>query len=246
MDSQALLERLVAFEEEVTYQQLPPAGHLPFRHQPGRLPILLSAPHGAAHRRHGRLKQEDEYTAAFARLLSERTGAHAFYTFARAEDDPNFDRHSPYKGALTELVAAHDIRFIIDLHGMSDRHKFGIAVGTMGGVSCSPRQQAAIFASLSSAGFRRAVAREVREYPSLQWDRYVVDHRRFTGGVINHTVTRFATGVLHIQAIQLELCAALRIVRQVGSRALVDDYQGDPAGIIRAFAALEEMVMKLV
>jgi len=245
MDPQAVLDRLVALEQQVTYQQPPPGDRSPFRHQPGRLPVLLSAPHGAAHRRDGRYKREDEYTAALARLLGERTGAHALYAFARSESDPNFDLRSPYKAALAGLVAAHDIRFVIDLHGMSDRHKFGIAVGTMGGVSCGPQDQAAILAALSAGGFRRVVAREARDFSSLQWDRFVVDHRRFTGGVINHTVTRFAAEELGIHAAQFELCAALRIVRQVGSRALVDDYHGDPAGIARTIGTFEEMIAAL-
>ncbi len=245
MDLQTVLDRLVALESGVTYREPPDDGGPPFRHEPGRLPVLFSAPHGAAHRRSGRYKQEDEYTAALARLMGRRTGAHVLYAFARSEDDPNYDRHSPYKAALGELVAAHGIRFVIDLHGMSDRHKFGVAVGTMGGHSCRPRHQEAILASLSAAGFRRATAGEAREFLSTRWDRFVVDHHRFTGGVVNHTVTRFAAEELGIHAAQFELCAALRIVRQLGPRAQPDHYRGDPAGIERAVLAFEAMTAAL-
>ncbi len=104
MDSKTVLERLVALEEDVTYREPPADGGPPFRYQSGRLPILLSAPHGAAHRRDGRLKREDEYTAAFARLVAERAGAHVLYAFAQSESDPNYDRESPYKAALAELA----------------------------------------------------------------------------------------------------------------------------------------------
>lgn len=245
MDPQAILERLVALEKEVTYQEPPVNGGPPFHHQPGQLPVLLSAPHGALHRRGDRYKREDEYTSALARLLGERTGAHVLYTFARSDDDPNYNRDSPYKDALARLVAAHDIRFIIDLHGMSDRHKFGIAVGTMRGDSCLPQHRATIMTSFQDGGFQQATAREAREFPSLRWERFVVDHRSFTGGIVNHTITRFAAEELGIDAAQFELCAAVRIVRQVGSRALVDDYEGDPEGIMQAVATFEHMVAAL-
>lgn len=246
MDSQTLLDRLVALESDVTYLEQPAGGGPPFRHQPGRLPVLISAPHGAAHHRNGRTKQEDEYTAAFARLLGERTHAHVLYAFARSDDDPNYDRHSPYKTALADLVAAHDIRFVIDLHGMSDRYKFGIAVGTMCGASCRQRHRSMILASLAAAGFRQATAAEARDFPSLRWDRFVVDHRRFTGGVVNHTVTRFAAEELGVHAAQFELSAALRIVRALGNSTRDDDYRGDPAGISQAVLAFEGMVTGLI
>ena len=246
MDSQTVLDRLIALESDVTYREPPADGGPSFRHQAGRLPLLLSAPHGAAHRRAGRTKQEDEYTAAFARLLGERTDAHVLYAFARADDDPNYDRHSPYKTALAELVAAHGIRFVIDLHGMSDRYKFGIAVGTMCGASCRQGHRATILASLSAAGFHPATAGEARDFPSPRWDRFVVDHRRFTGGVVNHTVTRFAAEELGVHAAQFELCAALRIVRALGHGTRDGDYRGDPAGIRQAVLAFEDMVVGLV
>jgi N-formylglutamate amidohydrolase len=163
MDSSAVLDRLVALEADVTYREPPADGEPSFRHERGRLPVLLSAPHGAAHRRDGRYKEEDEFTAAFARLIAERTGAHVLYVFARLEDDPNWDRDSPYKTHLRRLVGEHGIHFVMDIHGMSNRHKFGIAVGTMCGASCPGRHEALIVAALSAAGFTEAKALEVKE-----------------------------------------------------------------------------------
>jgi hypothetical protein len=231
----ALIDRLIALEADVTYQQPPAAGQLPFRHEPGRRPLLISAPHGAAHRRDGRYKQEDAFTAAFARLVAERAGAHALYAFARSESDPNWDRESPYKDALRALAAAHDIRFVMDVHGMSDRHKFGIAVGTMCGASCRRQHEALIVATLTAAGFVQAPAREAGAYPAPRRDHFVVNHSRFTGGMYHHTVTRFAAEELGIHAAQFELCAGLRVVRR-----------GDLAGIAMAVAAFERLVLALV
>ena len=245
MDISAVLDRLVALEADVTYREPPASGRLPFRHEPGTLPVIISAPHGAAHRRDGRYKQEDEYTAAFARLLAERTGAHALYAFACSESDPNYDRQSPYKTTLAELVARHEIRFVVDIHGMSDRHKFGIAVGTMCGASCRRRHEALVVETLAAADFTEATAKEAREFPALRWDRFVVNHGRFTGGLTSHTVTRFAAEELGVHAAQFELCASLRIVRRRGSPAWPGEFRGDTAGIARTVATFERLVQAL-
>src|SRR5690606_23796539 len=157
--------------------------------------------------------------------------------FALSDDDPNWDRESPYKYMLAELVTDNGIRFVADIHGMSDRHKFGIAVGTMCGASCRRRHEAAIIETLQATRFSQATAAEVKEYPALRWDRFVVNHGRFTGGIINHTVTRFAVEELGIHAAQFELCASLRIAPgRAGASHKIDD-RGDPAGIEQVVTA---------
>ena len=245
MNTPAILDRLVALEADVTYRDPPGDGGLPFRHMPGTLPVLLSAPHGAAHRRDGRYKQEDEFTAALVRLVAERSGAHALYAFARSGSDPNHDPRSPYKTALAELVAAHDIRLVLDIHGMSNRHKFGVALGTMRGASCRPRHETLAVEALTAAGFTATTAAEARDFPALRWDRFVVNHRRFTGGLTSHTVTRFAAEEIGIHAMQFELCGSLRIVRRRGTPAWPDDFRGDPDGIARVVAVLERLARAL-
>jgi hypothetical protein len=71
-----LLARLAELEADIHYKTPPPAGERDFGYAFGRLPILLSAPHGAAHQRNGRLKAEDDFTAGMVRLVAEQTGAH--------------------------------------------------------------------------------------------------------------------------------------------------------------------------
>lgn len=240
-----ILTRLEQLEAVITYTSPPTHGEVPFRYTIGPLPILISAPHGAAHRRDGRLKQEDEYTAAMARLVAERTGTSVLYSWAQSDDDPNWDRHSPYKDQLRRLVTAHGIRFVIDLHGMSNRHKFGIAIGTMCGASCPQHHESLIRESLIAEGFRPATAQEANEFPTLQWDRFVANHRRFTGGLTSHTITRFAAEELGVHAAQFELCAELRIVRRRATDRWPGDFRGNPDGIGRVIAALERLVRYL-
>lgn len=245
MKTPDVLERLIALEGDVTYREPPANGEPPFRYEPGTLPVLLSAPHGAAHRRGDLFKQEDEYTAAFARLLAERTGAHVLYALAQSDDDPNYDRVSPYKMALAERVTGGGIRFVVDIHGMSDRHRFGIALGTMCGASCRRRHEALVIETLRAAEFVEASAKEAKEYPALRWDRFIVNHSRFTGGLTSHTVTRFAAEELGVHAAQFELCASLRIVRRRATDKWPGDFRGDPLGIVRTVAVFERLVMAL-
>lgn len=239
-----ILERLRELEEAIAYDRPPPDGLPPFAYTPGHLPILLSAPHGAAHQRDGRLKEEDEYTAAFARLTAAETGAHVLYAYARSDSDPNWDRDSLYKHVLGALVEARQIRFVLDIHGMSNRHKFGIALGTMHGRSC-PRLEPLIIETLARQAFRRATVRETREFPALQWDHFVVNHHRFTGGVSSHTVTRFAVEELQVEAAQIELCASLRIVRRRNNGKWPPDFRGDPAGIVQSALGLKNLTLAL-
>lgn len=239
-----ILARLVELEGDIRYDAPAAGGEPAFRHAVGWRPVLLSAPHGAAHRRDGRYKNEDEYTAAFVRLLAERTGAHALYAHARSDSDPNWDADAPYKTALAEIAAAHNLRFVLDLHGMGDRHKFGVAVGTMCGASCPAHHEALITATLTGAGFSPATAQEARDFPALRWDRFVLNHGRFTGGLANHTVTRFVAATLGIHAAQVELCASLRIVRRLSGRR-AGEFRGDAVGITRVVAALEQLVLAL-
>jgi hypothetical protein len=237
-----ILNRLAELETSVTYTQPPPHGERPFRHMLGRLPILISAPHGAAHLRDGQIKQEDEYTAAFVRLVAERTGAHSLYTWAQSDGDPNWDRQSPYKDFLQRIVTEHDIQFVLDIHGMSNRHKFGIAVGTICGVSCPQHHEALITEALIAEGFQPITAAQARELQTLRWESFVINHHRFTGGLTSHTVTRFVRDQLGLHAAQIELCADIRIVQRYGSSKWPDDFKGNSVGIMRAITAIENMV----
>ena len=110
------LERLVALEADVRYQELPSEDEVAFGYVRGQMPILLSAPHGAVHTRRGQLKEEDEYTAGMAFLVAELTGAHALYARRRSNTDPNWYAAVPYKRRLEQVVRKAGIRFVLDLH----------------------------------------------------------------------------------------------------------------------------------
>ena len=100
-------EAFLYFESEHAYD---------YRHDPGHLPVLFSAPHTYEHPRNGRMKPAERASGVLARLLASETGCHAFYKSRTNEDDPNHNAFSPYRDALFDCVKSNGIRFLIDLH----------------------------------------------------------------------------------------------------------------------------------
>ncbi|NPV76689.1 MAG: hypothetical protein HPY59_09995 [Anaerolineae bacterium] len=234
--TEKLLKRLAALEADVIYRQPTQAGEEEFRYLPGSRRVLVSAPHGAAHIRNGRLKEEDEYTAAIARYLAEVTGAHALYLRRQSATDSNYDPETEYKRALRTIIRQENIRFVLDLHGASDDHLFGIALGTMNGRSC-PEQFPMILEVFGKYGFRQ----DARGSYRLDVD------GRFTGagGARQETITRFVRDTLGVPSLQIELASHIRVVQVPLDGKLPQVYRGDPELIERTMAALTELVSRL-
>jgi len=148
-----LIERLVELEADVHYQEPATEEESEFGYRTGSVPILVSAPHGAVHRRAGKDKEEDEFTAGIAQLVAENSGAHAIWLRRKSDEDPNNDVPSRYKERLRDGLTEHGIRFVLDLHGARATRKFGIALGTSDGRSCTPGIQDAIVETLREQGF---------------------------------------------------------------------------------------------
>jgi len=70
----------------------------------------------------------------------------------------------------------------------------------------------------------------------------VTDHPRFTGGLVNQTVTRFASEKLGLQAVQIELASIVRVVYSQANDEWPYEYRGDPAAISSTIKALESLV----
>ena len=230
-----LLKRLVELESDIEYQLPPADGQLEFSYIPGRIAVLLSAPHGAAHRRKSyEYKDEDEYTAGLVRLLAELTGAHALYARNRSGSDPNVHEHTPYKQKMRQIISQSDIRFVLDLHGASDpKYTFGIALGTIDGKSC-PAQRPLILSVLAKHGFSPQAGGR---------DNLDVDKKfKGAGAAERETITRYASQVLHVPAAQFELCQDVRIVERRASASKSQPFQGDPQRILRVIETFTEMI----
>lgn len=228
--------KLWQFEEsQVRYRDDPPQGQTAFRYVPGTRPVLISAPHGALHWRHGVWKGEDEYTAALAHVLAEETGAHALYALRRIRPDPNFEDDSDYKRALARLLGEHDIELVLDLHGARRGRDFGLELGTMGGRTC-PDYEAIIIRHIEWQGFLR------NHRHSL--DRLWVN-QLFKGGARQRTVTRFVWEQCGVNAAQIEINAHLRVVRRKSDAVLHSEepnFAADPVRLRRAIHGLIRII----
>ncbi|MAU00300.1 MAG: hypothetical protein CL608_24430 [Anaerolineaceae bacterium] len=236
----SFLHRLQELETAVSYTTLAPDGEPSFTYRPGELPILISAPHATAHLRRQRIKGEEEFTGALAQFLAETTGIHALYSHYRSTGDPNWDHDSPYKNRLQEIVRRNDIRFVLDLHGMSNRYKFGLALGTMNGRSC-PEHEPLILQTVANR-FRPISQQTARTFSALHWDHFVLNHSRFTGGLANHTITRFASQQLGVPALQIELCASARVVERRPFGKQAKPFYGHPPAIEQTVNLLQALV----
>lgn len=231
-----MLGRLMELEADVAYRRMAESGEESWCYVPGNVEVLLSAPHAAAHCRNGRLKEEDEYTAALARFVGEQTGAHVLYVRRRLDHDPNFDRHSLYKARLGEIIRSSTIRCVLDLHGASDRHDFGIELGTMRGQSCEDRLEL-ILGALAVQGFTP----EGHGLGRLELD----GHFTAGGGKNQETITRFVWETFKIPAVQVELNSRLRVVYRAPKTPGGQPYYGEAEWIERVVLALIGVVNAL-
>ena len=218
------------------YQEPPENGQPRLGQLPGDTPVLLSAPHAAVHSRQGETKEEEEFTAALARLVAGLTDAHALYTRRWSPTDPNWYRDVPYKRRVRHLVNEDGIRFVLDLHGAAPDRPFGLALGTMEGGSC-PEQRGDIIRRLEAQGFRPGAA-----FP----DRLDVDETFTARGLDGQeTITSFVSGRLGVPAAQIELHPLLRVVERRPDATLPGPFHGDPERIERVVQALVAVVERV-
>lgn len=243
-DHQPLARDLIELERIVRYRDPPPPQTHPFQFEPGERPILLSAPHGAAHTRDGRFKIEDEYTTAFARYLAHQIGGHALFATHFAAEDPNWDTQSNYKQMLAQIIARHRIGFVLDLHGMTNRHHIGMAIGSINGRSTLNGEGKHLITALGAYGFRQIDREAAAQLKRPDFDTVELNHPKYTGGRLTHTITRFASETLGIPALQLEICSSLRIVEREAHAPWPTTFYGDMEGIGRVLAALSKFLTR--
>jgi hypothetical protein len=215
-----LLHRLSELEADIRYQEYTKQNAADFIYKPGLVPVLLSAPHGTVHTRLDKPKQEDEYTSGFAQLVAEMTDAHVIFARYRSQTDPNWYSDAPYKNRIREVVEKEAIRFVLDIHGVAEHRKFGIALGTLHGKSC-PNHRDIIIRILKKFGFSQDAAEVLHR---LDLD------RGFTAeGIMGgETITRFVWEDLAVPAAQFELHPSLRIVERRPEATEPEPFQGVP------------------
>lgn len=96
----------------------------------GKNSVLLSAPHGVAHVRLGRLKFKEIGSLATALWLKENTDCFLIAKTKNNGDDANFDENSIYKNIVRQLIKTHNIKYLIDIHGLAAKRECDINLGT--------------------------------------------------------------------------------------------------------------------
>lgn len=164
-----------------------PDSILPYSIKLGSGNVLLSAPHAVNHMRENSVKVADLYTGAIALLVQMRTNAHCIYSNRIADEDPNYTIGGQYKETLKELCRHHEIDLILDLHGAHRSREFAIDLGTIYGQSISDQKVLTIKELFQQNGIK-----DVRVN-----DTFAASHPG--------TITHFASKVLKIDAVQLEI-----------------------------------------
>lgn len=236
---QNTLERLSALDQLFQYRAEATEDGAWFQVLRGDIPVLISAPHACMHVRDGVSKMQEEYTGAIALFLAELCGCHAIYTCFKTGDDPNWQSDSIYKDAIRTLVSECDIQFCIDLHGMRNVYHMGVALGTINGKACDPHL---VLPHFLNAGFRHVAVEALKSDEQNTWRNVVVDHPKFTGGMVNNTVTRFVSQQLEIPSVQIELSSQARVVRSVATEDWPHEYRGDPVAINASVTALQSLI----
>ncbi len=247
-----LLAFLLDLESRISPLRYPESGQSWFETIVGDGDVLLSAPHACRHMRDGAEKMGEEYTAALVQYVAHATGNSAIFTCRKSDEDPNWLATGEYKSMLAQLVRDYGIRLVVDLHGMTNRHHMGIALGTIYGAAS---KDVDVVPPFLRHGFERVAVDTVapplelpggiQQSPGTGAERHgftlVVDHPRFTGGVRNQTVTRFVSEQLGIAAVQVEIASVNRIVHRASTTDWPFEYRGNPTGISATVDALSEL-----
>jgi hypothetical protein len=229
---------ITTFERTIRYQEpalTPSAGIAMLL---GACPVLISAPHSARHKRSGFWKQEDEYTAAITVWLHRTLGTHAIYLTHEIDPDPHDDdSNNVYKQQVAAFIAQHPVKLVLDLHGTRGDRDFGIALGTMQGISC-PAYETPIIQAFEQAGF-------VEDGYSCSLDRLVLNHPFYTGGLKHPTITRFVSQELNIPAMQIEINAWIRVIERLPHASNAHaalNFRADVGRFERVIEALKNVV----
>ncbi len=201
----------------------------------GRIPILISAPHGTAHfrRRWNRWRGEDEYTSSIAIELGRLTGAHVIYVKNKTREDPNSDLKSKYKMALAKAVKEYHIKFLLDLHGSDEERPYKIDIGIINDET--QRSSCPIFKKAlleTFAGFE----------PELFNKNFCAKD--------TCTLTSFARNELGIEAAQIEINAKYRIVERKpdssrAKRGIEPHYRANPEDVLDLIARLGRAIYEI-
>lgn len=248
------VEKLINFEKQIRYDELPNAGQLPFEVIVKNESILISAPHGAKTFRNNKEQvwhEEDEYTAGMALVLSEICDVSAIVMKAKCPDyDPNYtvQENVPYKCEIKRLIKKNDICFVIDLHGAA---LFSPTLDDDQTIDLGTRQKnvsdESSFNLHHVEKFEDILSYHDEENLSTN---FVVRRNRFPAAGPG-TITTFSSQQkipnteINVQALQIEMKPQVRVARRFASSTLYNScgpYEADPKSILHMLQSLVNFI----
>ncbi len=199
-----------------TDKKVDPKQEEPFWVSPGKLPVLVSAPHAVRHYRQKKIKMSDQFTGSIVYLLNQLTGCHAIATTKLYGGDPNNDDRCIYKEKIAEICAEKKVKFVLDIHGAAREREFDVDLGTNSGKNL-----------LAKTWMLETLAHNFQEFglTKISYDYFAA-----TG---SNTIANYVARELKIAAVQVEINKQYRVPAQ------------NPQGFHRLLAALVESIKEL-
>lgn len=160
----------------------------------GDIPLLVTAPHSSVHKRMGKLKRHEHYTAALALIIHSLTGCHVLYTNRLMESDPNYYEDSPFKNRIKSIADTEKIRLLIDLHGTGRERPHDLYPGVGNGKEFLLGQDSCLDMLYKAAQFSEVSVGGLDVFPAAK----------------QMTVAKYGARKLRISSIQLEINHTLR------------------------------------
>lgn len=164
----------------------------------GKIPVLLSAPHVFSHKRPrlcGLYKQGEFWTDYLVRNICAISGAYGIVSINELDYDPNYYpvEKNEYKKKIKELVKKKKIKYIIDIHGLSDEHTYDFGIYYVNLYNRSKNLGYQLAESLNRGALRHSL---------IQMLNFRKDDQE--------TISEFATKKLKLVALQIEIARYLR------------------------------------
>ncbi|MBX9696055.1 MAG: nucleoside 2-deoxyribosyltransferase domain-containing protein [Cyanobacteria bacterium] len=132
--STAPLSWALQYEAQLSerYEQIPPAGEPDYKFLGGYLPVLTVAPHATAYWREGEFHEQDAFSGALASILNRTTGCHSMLTNYCCIADPCWYLETPFRRAMTDVIHAGKIGYVLFVLGSSWQEAPGLQVSYYG------------------------------------------------------------------------------------------------------------------
>ena len=92
--------------------------------------IILSIPHGKVHIRNNKCKNREYNTIRIGKILHMITGCHIIYVYKDNSLDYNYSENNEYKEELCKYIDENNIKYVLDMHGLSNDYECNIEIGT--------------------------------------------------------------------------------------------------------------------